>query len=220
MARRPFRLMFAVAMLLLWGASSQRHVKGLLEKELGINVKSDTELCETYIYGKDHRLPFGTRKQTEKPGELMSTDVCGPFDESFGKKRYLAVFKDSYTKFRYEYFVRKKSEVKYVLKNMLAHAETLGHKVKELLSDSGGEFDNEEVRKVLHRNCIVQRLTVPYTSQQNGGSERVNRTIIEMARTFKYTNSEANYPPAIWAELVKTAIYVLNSHRKVIGCWC
>lgn len=197
-----------------WGHQDKRHIKALLEKELGRHIKLDTELCEPCIYGKAHRLPFGTRKQTEMPGELISTDVCGPFNESFGKKRYLVVFKDSYTKFRYGYFIREKLEVKDVLKNMLAHAKARGHRVKEILSDNGGEFDNEEVRKTLHTEGIMQRLTAPYTPQQNGGSERENRTIIEMARTFKYTNPEAGYPPAIWAELVKTAIYVLNRTGK------
>lgn len=40
-----------------------------------MNIKLDTELCEPCIYGKAHRLPFGTRKQTEMPGKLISTDV-------------------------------------------------------------------------------------------------------------------------------------------------
>ena len=197
-----------------WGHQDKRHVKEMLEKEVGIKVKLDKELCEPCIYGKAHRLPFGTRKRATQPGELMSADVCGPFDDSFTKKRYLVVFRDSYTKFRYGFILSQKSEVKNVLKQMLAHAKAQGHSIKELLCDNGGEFDNVEVRETLQNNGITLRLTAPYTPEQNGGSERENRTIVEMARTFKYSNPNVKFPEAIWAELVNTAIYVLNRTGK------
>ena len=117
----------------------------MLEKDLGIEVRLEKEFCEPCVYGKAHRLPFGHREKTSKVGELISADVCGPFEESFQKNRYLVVFKDNYTKFRYGYIVKEKSEVKDVLKHVIIHAKTLGHSIKELLSDNGGEFDNKDV---------------------------------------------------------------------------
>lgn len=197
-----------------WGHQDKCHVKNKLKKELGIEVKCDAEICEPCIYGKSHRLPFGRRKDTSEPGELMSGDVCGPFHESFRKKKYLVVFKDSFSKYRYGYIIREKSEVKNALKEMIEHAKTQGHKIKEFLSDNGGEFDNEAVRKILREYGVIQRLTAPYTPQQNGGSERDFRTIIEMARTFKYSNSEVVFPDALWGEFVTSAIYILNRTGK------
>ncbi|GFU02253.1 copia protein, partial [Trichonephila clavipes] len=186
----------------------------MLEKELGIHIKLDKELCEPCIYGKAHRLSFGTREKASEPGELISADVCGLFDESFQKKKYLVVFKDSFTKFRYGYLIKEKSEVKKVLEHMLAHTRTLGYSVKEFLCDNGGEFDNKDVHEILHSNGITQRLTAPYTPEQNGASEREMRTTIEMARTLKYSNPEVSFPAAIWAELVNSAIYILNRTGK------
>jgi transposase InsO family protein len=110
--------------------------------------------------------------------------------------------------------MKQKSDVKVVLKQFLAHAKTLGHNIQELLSDNGGEFDCEEVKRILSENGISQRLTAPYTPEQSGGNERENRTIVEMARTFKYSNSEVEFPDAIWAELVTSAIYILNRTGK------
>ncbi|XP_044760209.1 uncharacterized protein LOC123317668 [Coccinella septempunctata] len=107
-----------------------------------------------------------------------------------------------------------KRELGISVKMFLAHAKTLGHKIQELLSDNGGEFDCETVKEILAENGIVQRLTAPYTPEQNGGSERENRTIVEMARTFKYSNSEVEFPDSIWAELVMSAIYILNRTGK------
>lgn len=48
--------------------------------------------------------------------------------------------------------IREKSEVKNCLISMIADAKVQGHLIKELLSDNGGEFDNEEVREVLRVN--------------------------------------------------------------------
>ncbi|GFW45990.1 retrovirus-related Pol polyprotein from transposon TNT 1-94 [Trichonephila clavipes] len=197
-----------------WGHQDKRHIRNMLEKELGIHIKLDKELCEPCIYGKAHRLSFGTREKASEPGELISADVCGPFDESFQKKKYLVVFKDSFTKFRYGYLIKEKSEVKKVLEHMLAHTRTLGYSVKEFLCDNDGEFDNKDVHEILHSNGITQRLTAPYTPEQNGASQREMRTTIEMARTLKYSNPEVSFPAAIWAELVNSAIYILNRTGK------
>lgn len=197
-----------------WGHQDKRHVQQKLKTELGINVKLDKNLCESCIYGKSHRLPFGTREKASCPGELMTADVCGPFSDSFSKKRYLVIFKDCYTKYCFGYFLKQKSEVKDALKEVLVFAKTQGNSIKEFLSDNGGEFDNYEVRKMLKDFGVTQRLTAPYTPQQNGASERENRTVIEMARTFRYSNKNIQFPDAIWAELVRTAIYVLNRTRK------
>lgn len=197
-----------------YGHQDKQHVKAIIERELDMKVKADSKLCEACVYGKAHRLKFGTRKKPTKAGELISTDLCGPFDESFRKFRYLAVFKDVYTKFRYGFFLKHKSEVKDVLQDFIVHAKNLGHDIKEMITDNGGEFDCEEVRKILKKHGITPRLSAPYTPQQNGSVERESRIIVEMARTLKYSNEEANFPAALWAELVSTAIYILNRTGK------
>lgn len=54
--------------------------------------------------------------------------------------------------------------------------------IKELLADNSGEFDNNDLRKVLDKNGIQQRLTLSYTSKQNGYNERENRAINKSGR--------------------------------------
>ncbi|GFW87114.1 retrovirus-related Pol polyprotein from transposon TNT 1-94 [Trichonephila clavipes] len=97
---------------------------------------------------------------------------------------------------------------------MLTHTRTLRYSVKEFLCDNGGEFDNKDVHEILHSNGITQRLTAPYTPEQNGASEREMRTTIEMARTLKYSTPEVSFSAAIWVELVNSAIYILNRTGK------
>ncbi|GJU45485.1 retrovirus-related pol polyprotein from transposon TNT 1-94 [Tanacetum coccineum] len=49
--------------------------------------------------------------------------------------------------------------------------------------------------------------SVPYSPQQNGVSERKNRTVMEMARSMLYENK---LPKRFWAEAVATSVYRLN----------
>ncbi|GAB0098710.1 uncharacterized protein DMENIID0001_144840 [Sergentomyia squamirostris] len=198
------------------GHQNKAHVKKVLETEMGIKgTKGEDLVCEPCIYGKMHRKPFGSRRKVTTAGELVSADVCGPFDASFQGKKYLVIFKDSYTKFRHGFAVKEKSDVKKVLCDVIANAKQNGHPIQELLSDNGGEFDNKDVKEILQMNGIRQRLTAPYTPQQNGEVERENRTVVEMIRTFtKSSNNGVNFPRAMWAELAMTSVYILNRTGK------
>lgn len=186
----------------------KRYVTGFLERELGIKLKPDNVKCEGCLYGKSHRKPFGTRERATAVGELIHTDVAGPFEESFRKSKYYVLFKDDYSGYRMVYFIKNKSDVKDKLVQMLQEVKCAGHTVKTLLSDNGGEFDNKDVRFVLAKHGIQQRLTMPYTPEQNGCSERENRTLVEAARSMMHTRGEL--PQMLWAELINTAAYVLN----------
>jgi transposase InsO family protein len=115
--------------------------------------------------------------------------------------------------------LKEKSEVESVLADVIQKAKALGHVVHEFLSDNRGEFDNEKVRNILKENGIVQRLTAPYTPEQNGNTEHENRTVVEMARTLMYANKEASFPEEIWGELIKIAVYILNRTGKSKEEW-
>ncbi|CAA9995003.1 unnamed protein product [Nesidiocoris tenuis] len=80
--------------------------------------------------------------------------------------------------------------------------------VNELLSDNGGEFDNANVRLILQQNGIRQRLTMPYTPEQNGCCERDHRTVVEAARSLMH--AQGDIPQGLWAEMINTAAYILN----------
>lgn len=60
----------------------------------------------------------------------------------------------------------------------------------------------------LRSNGIIQRLTMPYTPEQNGVSERGNRTLLETARTLMHAHGDLS--KALCAELINTAAYLLN----------
>ncbi|UYV63705.1 hypothetical protein LAZ67_2005372 [Cordylochernes scorpioides] len=202
-----------VNMLQLWherfGHQNKRHVQKWL-KEQGIDAVMDNEPCEAFIYGKQHRLRFGSREQyaSTQPGNLIHVDVCGPMQEvSKGGMRYFVCFKDDFTKYRSVYFLKEKSQVIEKLEQFLLETKTTGHIVKEILTDGVKEFVNKETSKITNKYGINHRITMPYTPQQNGSAERENRTLIEAARSMIYAK---NMSLKLWAEAVNTATYVLN----------
>lgn len=80
-------------------------------------------------------------------------------------------------------------------------------RIKIFRSDNGLEFCNKNIREICGKNGIVHQTSAPYTPQQNGKAERMNRTIVEKARTMLF---DANLGKRYWAETVNTAAYLLN----------
>ena len=190
------------------GHQNKRYVAKYLKMN-GIKYIDNNEFCEGCILGKQHRLSFGTRvSESQKPGDLIHADVCGPMQEdSFSGCRYFVNFKDDYSKYRSVYCLKHKSDVTDKLRVFLAEAKNLGHTVKELLTDGGGEFDNYAVKSIVEGVGLHHRLTVPYTPEQNGSAERENRTLVEAARSMLQSKG---LPLKLWAEAVNTAAHVIN----------
>jgi hypothetical protein len=113
-----------------------------------------------------------------------------------------------------------------------------GVSIKCLRSDGGGEYFSNEFSEYLKKHGIQRKYSCSYSPQQNGVVERKNRHIVEIARAML---NEKNLPNYFWAEVVATAVYIMNrtptvavhgmtpeekftgkkpnvSHLKVFGC--
>nr|KYP60023.1 Retrovirus-related Pol polyprotein from transposon TNT 1-94 [Cajanus cajan] len=105
------------------------------------------------------------------------------------------------------YFLKIKSEVFGIFKKFKALVEKQsGKQIKALRSDRGKEYTSREFDKFCEDEGIERQLTVAYTPQQNGVSERKNHTVMEMARLML---KEKGLPNTFWAEAVYTAVYLL-----------
>ncbi|KAL0314923.1 UNVERIFIED_CONTAM: Retrovirus-related Pol polyprotein from transposon TNT 1-94 [Sesamum angustifolium] len=163
---------------------------------------------------KQHKKPFpsGTSWRAKAVLELIHTDVCGPMrTPSHEQNRYFILFIDDYSRMTWVYFMREKSEVFKVFKKFKNLVEKQsGRSIKVLRSDRGKEYNNSEFDKFCEEEGIEHQTTVSYNPQQNGVSERKNRTVMEMARSML---QEKHLPKAFWAEAVYTAVYLLNRER-------
>nr|GEV65729.1 hypothetical protein [Tanacetum cinerariifolium] len=89
---------------------------------------------------------------------------------------------DDFSRFTWTYFLRTKDETSSILRNFITEIENL-------------------------KDLKVKIISNAKTPQQNGVSERRNRTLIEAAKTML---ADAKLPVTFWAEAVNTACYVQN----------
>ena len=85
--------------------------------------------------------------------------------------------------------------------------KTSGRKIKTFRTDNGGEYTSTEFTSYLTREGIRHERTLPYTPQQNGVSERLNRTLVECVRTML---ADSKLPHRFWAEALSTTVYLRN----------
>lgn len=76
-----------------------------------------------------------------------------------------------------------------------------------LRSDNGAEYVSNEFKMLCDEEGIKHQLTVPYTPQQNGVSERKKRIVMEMARCLLH---EKELPKEFWTEAINMAVHLLN----------
>lgn len=183
-------------------------VEGL---DVGKNAKPEKEICACCMKGKQARLPFeeATKPRSSRPLELIHSDVCGPFNPaSWNGKKMFVSFIDDYTHFAAVYILEAKSEVLDAFRKYAAMATAhFGTKIARLRSDIGREYINTEFKKYCDDAGIVMEPTVPYTPEQNGKSERFNRTVMERARAMM---EDAEIDWNMWSEAVLAAVHVIN----------
>lgn len=234
-------------------------VKNMAE---GIVFPSTTsvEPCIDCLKGKQSRFPFSKHgNRATKLLELVHSDLCGPMEHlSIGKARYFITFIDDFSRKVFVYFLSSKTGILEIFRNFKSMVENqteckiqqlqprsskivedkCGNTIKILRADNGGEYVNREFENYLKSCGIRFQSSCPYTPQQNGLAERMNRTLVEKARCMLFG---AKLDKSFWAESISTAAYLTNrspnrnlemktpeeiwsgkipdlSHLKVFGC--
>eukprot|EP00253_Pinus_taeda_P034280 PITA_34280 len=154
------------------------HGKGMVE---GMSNRSlDFDFCENCVYGKQNQVSFPSGgKRTKQILELVHSDVFGPVKvPSLGFKEFKALVENQTKK-----------------------------KIKVLRTDNGGEFYSKEFEEFCKKCGMAWQKTTPYTPQQNEVAERMNKTLMERARSML---SVVGLGQEFWAEAVDTACYLVN----------
>ncbi|GKE73860.1 putative ribonuclease H-like domain-containing protein [Tanacetum coccineum] len=106
------------------------------------------------------------------------------------------------------FFLATKDETSEILCNLIIGLEKyLNHNVKIIRCDNETEFKNHAMNEFCAKKGIKREFSVARTLQQNGVTERKNRTLIKAARTMLV---DSLLPTPFWAEAVNTACYVLK----------
>ena len=164
------------------------------------------EVCETCALGKQTSkpVPKETQNKSQKPLELVYSDILGPFEiPSLNGSRYAITFVDEYSKYSVVKFMSKKSEALEKFKEYVAESGS----PRRLRTDNGAEYTAKKFTDYSRDSKIKQEYTVPETPQQNGVAERFNRTLVEMGRSLLI---QAKLPKRYWVRALSTAAHIRN----------
>uniref|UniRef100_A0A1Y1KVS3 Integrase catalytic domain-containing protein n=1 Tax=Photinus pyralis TaxID=7054 RepID=A0A1Y1KVS3_PHOPY len=174
-----------------------------------LNAKS---LCEVCIKAKQTRSSFKSiseEKKARRVLETVSSDVAGPIvPATHDGMNYYVTFTDHYTHFSQIYLMKRKDEVYDLFREYVALVTSkFETQISNLRCDNGGEYCSQQFKKFCKEKGIQIQYTVPRNPEQNGVSERFNRTVLNMARSMIF---DAGMEKSFWGEAVRCATYILN----------
>nr|GEW73854.1 hypothetical protein [Tanacetum cinerariifolium] len=130
---------------------------------------------------------------------LIHMDLCGPMRvASINGKWYVLVIVDDYSRYIWVHFLRTKDETPEVTKNFLKNIYVrLQAPVIIVRTNNRTEFKNHAPKEYFGSVSITHETSAAKTPQQNGVVERINRTLVEAARTMLIFS---HAPLFLWAE--------------------
>ncbi len=175
-------------------------------------INNNINQCLGCIMGKQHRtsMPHVATHRSTKPLQLIHSDVCGPMQTtSLGGARYFITFIDDYTRYVTVFTMKHKNEAlhHFITYKKLVENQHQPFTIQSFRSDGGGEYISNTFNEYLRNNGIQRQQTPPHTPEHNGVAERMNRTLVEYARSMLH---DANLPYIYWGEAIVTAAYLRN----------
>nr|GEW07629.1 ribonuclease H-like domain-containing protein [Tanacetum cinerariifolium] len=166
-------------------------------------------LCHVCQLGKHVKLPsYNSKSSVNSVFEIIHSDIWTSSIPSESEIKYYAIFLDHFLHFVWVYPLHKKS---YLFDNFVAFCAYVNKQfnvdIKALQCDHGGEYDNTRFYEFFRQNGVQFRFSCPRTSQQNGKSERILRTINNLIRTLLF---QAHIPPSYWVKALNMVAHLLN----------
>jgi len=173
-------------------------------------AEQSSEVCEPCIEAKHSRDPFpSSETKSRQPLDLIHMDLCGPMPEATHSGcLYMATFLDDHSKLSVVRLLKHKKDLAQTLVDVINMLEKQSDRsVKKVRTDRGGEYVNQEVESWLVGKGILHQKTVPYSPQQNGAAERLNKTLCNLIRAMLF---DAKLSGKFWGEAAHAANYIRN----------
>ncbi|MBW0534843.1 hypothetical protein O181_074558 [Austropuccinia psidii MF-1] len=155
-------------------------------------------------------LPFKSHfNPATKPLDCLHMDLIGPISPpSNSGNRYILTIINQHTSFKVTCFLKNKSDTyKEFVKQQKLIENIHDRKIKQLVTDGGGEFVNQKFKDLANQHGFNHTIAPLYTPEHNGIAGRANRTILDKARCLILTFS---LPNQYWVEAIKTATFLAN----------
>jgi hypothetical protein len=173
----------------------------------GFNVDTHTPKpdCIACTEAKQTVEPFGkhTDKETEL-GDLTHIDLWGKYGiMSINGNQYFLLMVDDASRYNTTEFIKDKKAAAQKVCEYLAKLISHGKKPKAVRLDRGKKF--LDITKWCQEHGIEIQKTAQYSPSQNGVAERMNRTLVEIARAII-----RGLPEFLWEYAIDHASYLRN----------
>ncbi len=194
-------------------------VKRLVNMSIDIDVNSTDSLkneefsesiCEVCVIGKQNRT--SSRKfhiRVIKVDELVHSNLVDDdkifkIDEEF---RYVATMIDDYSQYTIIYLLKRKFNLKDVLRKYLKFMKIQSTSIQRLRSDNEDEYADHQIIELLEEHEVKWKSMTSYNSSQNEVAERCFRTLFERTRAIL---TSVKLSIRLWHEAIMTVIYLKN----------
>lgn len=189
-------------------------LSGLTEAELA-RAEVAVRACSSCAEAKAHRNPLGHHglDKGTKPGEVvhMDTFYAVTRDATTGKKKtqYCLLATDAYTEWRWASMHDSRMDLPQAVIDILQHCRSMTDKrVRLVVADLGGEFDNRLLQKYCSDRGIELKPAPARAKELNGVAEKSVDTVKNHARAMQLA---AGIPEQMgWAHAVRHHIYLWN----------
>lgn len=172
-----------------------------------------TDTSATAVYElKQQTYNRDPQKRSNRPYQFVHTDLVGPINPiGFSGEKYFFTFTDDATRMTETYTGTKKSDWLKCLKTYHSLCRTRSketHPIERLRSDYGSELQSHKADEWMQKEVFTFEPSAPYSQEQNGVSERTERTIMDMTRA---TILEGNIDDDLWPDLILAMTYIKNN---------
>jgi hypothetical protein len=178
----------------------------------GFTVDTDMAMpdCESCTEVKQSVKPFPKKTDTvcKIKGKLTHMDLWGKYDiSSIGGHQYYLLLVNDVTCYVTMYFLKSKQEATQYVKNYITHLHARETSTHAICIDRGTEFVNKDLKDWCNAKGMEIQATAPYSPSQNSVAERMNRTLVELARAMIMASK---LPEFLWEPTVAHAAYIRN----------
>ena len=194
-----------------FGHTSYSRLQYMLDNNLvqgfTVDTKTPKPECVACTESKQTIKPFSKKSEHKtEPGELTHIDLWGKYSiTSINGNSYYILFVDDTERFSTTEFLKQKSEATEKVKEYITYLKTHGKIPRAIRIDRGKEFVNDELQRWCKQNGLEVQMTAPYSPSQNGVAERMNRTLVELARTII-----RGCPEFLWEYAIAHSSYIRN----------
>jgi len=173
------------------------------------NLPQWHDICELCMKAKQTCHPYNASIEwVTWPLGLIHLNVIEPITPIiYNSSRWFVTLTDDFTRFTWMFFMKIKDKTAKHIKNFvtLMKIGCSDYSLERLCTDF--EYKYLVLKNWFSVNDIIWEPTTPYSPEENGVSERLNRTICKPAQAML---KDSGLNSHLWLKAIKTAVYIKN----------